>query len=170
MPDRSTSSHARLRPDDEPDRGCSGTDRRLRAALVALCVFGAARLLFSFCEFTPWIPKVDFNARYNEVLCLRAGHDPYDVFTGRVSIPCVVSMADLPTIAVVPLMQRLPSFPDFGKEGQKEMAIHTYPPWSYAWLLPWTCIGFSLMQTPSASSQCSKSSSRCRNGIVASFA
>ena len=113
---------------------------RIVLALRVLAVFGAARLLFSFCEFTPWLPKVDFNARYNEVLCLRAGHDPYDVFTDKVSIPCVVSMADLPTIAVVPLMQRLPSFPDFGKEGQKEMAVHTYPPWSYAWLLPWTYV------------------------------
>jgi len=109
-------------------------------ALRILAAFGAARLLFSFCEYTPWIPKVDFNARYNEVLCLRVGHDPYDVFTDKVSIPCVVSMADLPSIADVPLMQRLPSFPDFGKEDQKEMAIHTYPPWSYAWLLPWTYV------------------------------
>lgn len=122
----------------------SKTSRRRQArtvlALRIFAAFGAIRLLFAFCEFTPWIPKVDFNARYNEVLCLRAGHDPYDVFTDKVSIPCVVSMADLPSIAVVPLMQRLPSFPDFGKEGQKEMAIHTYPPWSYAWLLPWTYV------------------------------
>lgn len=108
--------------------------------LRLLAVFGALRLVAFFFEVTPWIPKVDFNARYNEVLCLRAGHDPYDVFTDKVSIPCVVSMADLPSLGVVPLMQRLPSFPDFGKEGQKEMAIHTYPPWSYAWLLPWTYV------------------------------
>lgn len=117
-----------------------GHGRRVRLALIGLIVFGSLRLLVSFCEFTPWIPKVDFNARYNEVLCLRAGYDPYDVFTDKVSIPCVVSMADLPSIADVPLMQRLPSFPDFGKEGQKEMAIHAYPPWSYAWLLPWTFV------------------------------
>lgn len=112
----------------------------LRIALACFAAFGFLRMSVSFVEFTPWIPKVDFNARYNEVLCLRAGHDPYDVFTGKVSIPCVVSMADLPSLSVVPLMQRLPSYPDFGKEGQKEMAIHAYPPWSYAWLVPWTLV------------------------------
>lgn len=129
---------------DDSAGGATPPRRRARSAfriaLILFAAFGFLRMAVSFCEYTPWIPKVDFNARYNEVLCLRAGYDPYDVFTGKVSIPCVVSMADLPSLSVVPLMQRLPSYRDFGKEGQKEMAIHAYPPWSYAWLVPWTLV------------------------------
>ena len=110
---------------------------RIVLTLRILAGFGAARLLFSFCEFMPWIPKVDFNTRYNEALCLRTGHDPYDVFSGAVLIPCVIPMSEDHEVAA---MERLPSFPDFGKEGQKTMVVHAYPPWEYAWMLPWTYV------------------------------
>ena len=130
-------NHSTPRTDNEPNHGRHGADRRVRAVLVALCAFGALRFLFSFCEFTPWIPKVDFNTRYNEALCLRIGHDPYDVFSDKASIPCVIPMSRDHHVVNE---ERLPSFPAFGKEGQETMIVHAYPPWSYAWLLPWTFV------------------------------
>ncbi len=120
---------------DSPNR----ENRRLSLVLCILCVFGAVRLFAYFCECTPWIPKVDFNSRYNEVLCLRAGYDPYDVFTGKVSIPGVVPMSNTHADASGKV-EALPSFRDFGKRSHPELEVHAYPPWSYAWLLPWTYV------------------------------
>lgn len=108
--------------------------------LRLLIALGLVRVLLPFFEFKPQEPKADFNSRYNEALCLRAGYDPYDVFTKKVSIPGVVSMADLENARVPEPPKKLPSFPDFGKDAADIMVVHAYPPWSYAWMLPWTYV------------------------------
>ena len=126
----------------------SGEFRTPRGRLAAgLLVLGVLRVGAAFFEYTPLLPKADFNTRYNEVLCIRLGSDPFTVFRNEVHVPGFVSLADV-WDRLPPWGQRLPSFGDLPlPEGSAEaegertgvesrMTVHVYPPWSYAFLLP----------------------------------
>ncbi len=66
---------------------------------------------------------VDFRMRYNEAECVRHGKDPYLVWNGTLKSGKYTPWS----------FERLYSADELS-------FVHAYPPWSYAWMLPLTCV------------------------------
>ena len=89
---------------------------------VAIFLFLFSRVVFNG-DFSDKLWGVDFRMRYNEAECVRSGKDPYLVWNGTLT-------ADKYT----PWDFKLLSSAD------RLNLVHAYPPWEYAWMLPFTCM------------------------------
>lgn len=79
---------------------------------VAAAVAIAAGVIARYRNFRP-----DFVMRYNEILCVRAGVNPFDIWNGTAS---------------------LPGFCRFDAKPVTGAPVHTYPPWEYTLAMPLT--------------------------------
>lgn len=92
--------------------------------LIAGLLAVGVSIVVSCWKLTGDHPGCDFTFRMNELLCLKQGVDPYDVWSGRVSVPPFESCGVASEQEVVPIDHR----------------VFTYPPWEYAYMLPLSCL------------------------------
>lgn len=97
---------------------CHPPSRARTAFAVALAVAALALLAAAFVA-RYGNHRIDFVLRYNEIRCVRAGINPFDIWSGAVSSP---------------------EFHRFDVHPAAGAPVHTYPPWEYTLASPLTAL------------------------------
>ena len=103
------------------------TGKNRSAAFAAVALSSLACALFLWQMSRPgW--GFDFRLRYNEIACLRAGIDPFLVWSGKASLPGLKPYTE-EAAAVLPAAGEHPF-------------VHSYTPWTYSLLAPFARLDY----------------------------
>lgn len=97
-------------------------EKRSRVGVVAAVLLFLLAATFFLWEMTRPGWGCDFRLRYNELTCLRAGVDPFLVWSGKANLPGLQPYTEASGAHLI--------------EAKAHPFVHTYTPWTYSLLYP----------------------------------